>query len=104
MAIVLVSLPGSVGLGGIINATVVSGLLAWQRRVGGDNRAALKQLKMHRTLQVDRKAQVCSGGKYDNATARFCSRFNGAIHRISVQGFAIARGSMRAYIKYALRG
>ena len=70
VTVVLISIPGSVGFGGIIGAAVVAGLVAGIGRVGGKNCAALAEIQVHLALEMNRKTEIRAGRKEDQAAAR----------------------------------
>ena len=53
MAVILESFPRCIGLGRVVDSSVVAGLLAGQWRVGCDDRAALLQVQMNLALEVN---------------------------------------------------
>ena len=59
---------------------------------------------MYLALQVDRKAEICSGRKYNRSTAYSSSRFNGAVDSLRIQCLAVARGAVHTHVESALGG
>ena len=90
VAVVLIGIPLGLRFRGIVDAAVVAGGLAGQRRVGCDDGAAFFKVQAHVALEMDGEAEVHARREEDYAAAGICGGFNGAVDGGRVDGFAIA--------------
>ena len=90
VAVVLEGVVGGVGFGGVVGATHVSGGLAGERGVSGEDGGALRQVQIDVAFEVDGEADVGSGGEVDGTAAGCCCRLNGFVDGGGVDGLAVA--------------
>ncbi len=103
MPVILVRIPRSLGFGRIVGAAVISGLLARQRRVRCNNRAALQQVQLNLALQVNGEAQVRPRRKHNHPAASARSGFNCSVDALGVERFSITNCPKAAHVEDALR-
>ena len=103
VAVILVSVPCGLGLGGVVDSAVIAGLFAGERGVGGDDCAALQQKQMNVALEMNGETEVASGGEDgDSATGRG-GRFDRVIDGFGVEGLAVAGRAVFANVEVACR-
>src|ERR1700733_6584330 len=97
--VVLVRFPFAVGLGCIVGSPVIASGLAGQRRVGRQNRAALREIQMHMAPKMNRKAKVGSGGEVDGPSSSTHRSLNCLIDSRGVERLSVSFGPIVANVE-----
>src|SRR5262249_57082738 len=93
VAEVLIHVP-LVGLGEVVPATG-----AFRRRIGGDDGGALIEVECDVALEVNRVAEIVSGGEEDGAAAGGRRCFDGLLYGRGIEGLSVAGGTERPYVQ-----
>ena len=101
VAVVLIGIPCGVQFGCVVGAAVVAGGCAGQRRVGGENGRALREVQPDVTLEANGEAEPGSGREEHSAAARCCRGFDRLVDRRGIDSFAVANSAVGAYVEDA---
>ncbi len=104
VAVVLVALPGRVGFGCVVRATVIAGSLTGPGGVGGEDGAAAREIEIDVAAQMDCEAYIGPCRENQRASASGCDGPNGLIDRGCVYCLAVSRRAIGADVEERLRG
>ena len=104
VAVVLVSVPGGLGLGGVVGSAHVAGGLAGKRRLRGDDSGTLREVEVNVALETDGERDIVASGEDNCASASGRDRLDGLVDGGRVDRLAVAGGSEGADVEEHGRG
>ena len=102
MAVILISVPGGIRLGSIVDTTVIARLLTGERRVGSHDCAALLKVQVNLALEANRETEISSRGKDHHSSAHGRGSFDGTVDGFRVHRLAVPRRAIFANIENSL--
>src|ERR1700749_454568 len=99
VSVILIGLPRRIGFCRVIDASVITGLLAGTWRVSRKDRTSLLQLQVHVAFQMNRKAKIGPLREAHSTSPRCRSCLDRMVHRDRIQRLAIPRGPVLANIE-----